>query len=349
MEKLKEIEPKAGVQQLCELFGKTKQAYYKRVSTITDNCLEEAIIIEMIKKIRKRAKTNRWGGRKLHTLLQEEFDGFAIKMGRDKLFDLLRKNSMLVKPRKRHYYTTQSHHWLRKYDNLIENLVLIRPNQLWVSDITYVKYKNEVYYLYLITDAYSKKIVGYYISTNLKAISAIKALQMALKNNSLQQADGLIHHSDRGIQYCSQAYTQLLGKHYIHISMTKPASPQENAIAERVNGILKEEWLYDLNPTSTKTPQQLVSEVIKVYNQLRPHNSLKNVTPDQIHSVGFLRHNGECVIGNTYAYRKKAGLKKDQPLTSNYAIAPNDYSLPSCSAAELDSASSWLCKYKQYE
>ena len=304
------------------------------------------MIIEMVNKIRKRARTNRWGGRKLHKLLREEFAGFAIKMGRDKLFDLLRKNGMLVKPRKRNYYTTQSHHWLRKYDNLIENLVINRPNQLWVSDITYVKYNGEVYYLYLITDAYSKKIVGYYTSTNLKAGSAIIALKVALKNNPVKQADSLIHHSDRGIQYCSEAYTQLLGKHKIHISMTKPASPQENAIAERVNGILKEEWLYDLHPKSNETPQQLISEIIKVYNQLRPHNSLANATPDQIHNVGFVRHNGECVIGKTYSYRKKANLKKDQPLESNYAIAPNEYSLSSCSSAELDSASSWYCKYK---
>ncbi len=308
------------------------------------------MIIEMVKKIRKRAKTNRWGGRKLHKLLQEEFEGFALKMGRDKLFDLLRKNNMLVKPRKRNYYTTQSHHWLRKHDNLIENLVLVRPNQLWVSDITYVKFNGKVYYLYLITDAYSKKIVGYYISTNLKAASAIKALQMALKNNPVKQADSLIHHSDRGIQYCSEAYTQLLGKHKIHISMTKPASPQENAIAERINGILKEEWLYDLEAEPTKKPQQLIREIIKVYNQIRPHNSLKNLTPDQIHSVGFLRHNGECVIGKTYAYRKRANPKsRDQPLASNYAIAPNDYPLSSCSSAELDSASSWYCNYKTYE
>lgn len=303
----------------------------------------------MVNKIRKRAKTKRWGGRKLHKLLEGEFDGFSIKMGRDKLFGLLRENGMLVKARKRNYYTTQSHHWLRKYDNLIENLVIKRPNQLWVSDITYVKYTGQVYYLYLITDAYSKKIVGYYTSTNLKATSAIEALRMALKNNPVEQDGSLTHHSDRGIQYCSEAYTQLLMKHTIHISMTKPASPQENAIAERVNGILKEEWLYDLDPKSNKTPQQLISEVIKVYNQLRPHNSLKNLTPDQIHNAGFLRHNGEIVIGKTYSYRKKADLKKDQPFPSNYALAPNDYSLSSCSSAELDSASSWYCKYRTYD
>jgi len=303
----------------------------------------------MIEKIRKRAKTKRWGGRKLHKLLQEEMDGFSLKIGRDKLFDLLREHGMLVKPRKRNYYTTQSHHWLRKYDNLIENLVITKPNQLWVSDITYVKFDSQVYYLYLITDAYSQKIVGYYTSTNLKAESAIKALQMGLKNNSVKQANSLIHHSDRGIQYCSKAYTDLLAKYKIYISMTKPASPQENAIAERVNGILKEEWLYDLATESSKAPQQLISEVIKIYNQLRPHNSLANSTPEQIHNLGFLRHNGERVIGKTYSYRKKTDPKKDQSSVSNYAIAPDDYSLSSCSSAELDSASSWYCKYKTYE
>lgn len=344
------MESKSSVKSLCGLFGKTKQAYYKQISLSSNKAIEEAMVIEMVNKIRKRAKTRRWGGRKLHGLIKEEMSGFLIKIGRDKLFDLLRENGMLVKSRKRKYFTTQSHHWLRKYENLIENIVISRPNQLWVSDITYVKFNQEVYYLYLITDAYSQKIVGFHISMDLKANSAVKALQMALKGNVVKDAYKLIHHSDRGVQYCSEEYTDTLKSQGILISMTKPASPQENAIAERVNGILKDEWLYDLELEQGKDPYKKIKMVIEIYNQFRPHNSLKNLTPCQVHDMGFLRHKAERVIGKTYSYSKKAASKKRQPENSDkYAIGPYDYSLASCSPAELASASSWHCKIEKNE
>lgn len=335
---------------LCGLFGKTKQAYYKQLNSSSKSAIEEAMIIEMINKVRKRAKTKRWGARKIHVLLKEELDGFSIKIGRDKLFDLLRTNGMLVKPRKRKFFTTMSHHWLRKYKNLIENLVITRPNQLWVSDITYVKINGVVYYLYLITDAYSQKIVGFYISQNLKAESAVLALKMALKDNSGKKDFGLIHHSDRGIQYCSDEYTTILKQYEVMISMTKPASPQENAIAERVNGILKDEWLYDLQLSKNEYPDKELRKIINIYNQIRPHNSLGNLTPDQIHDMGFKRHKSERVIGKTYRYEKKATLKKEQLSNSNSnTIGPNGYSLASCSPAELTSALPWHCKIKTIE
>jgi len=339
------IYPRTSVKSLCGLFGKTKQAYYKQIASSQDKAMEEVLILEMITKIRKRTKTTRWGCRKLLGLLTEELAGTSIRIGRDSLFDLLRENQMLVKPRKRRYFTTQSHHWLRKYDNLIENLVLKRPNQLWVADITYVKINAQVYYLYLITDAYSQKIVGYHISMNLKACSAVSALRMALKDHPEVQPNGLIHHSDRGIQYCSEQYTDILKKHDIYISMTKPASPHENAIAERVNGILKEEWLYDLQLTDGEIPNNKIRQIIDIYNQLRPHNSLGNKTPNEIHGRVFLRHKDERVIGKTYCYKKKAD-QNSQPDQSNYAIVPNDYSSVSCSPAELTSPSPWRCKYE---
>jgi len=336
---------RTSVKLLCGLFGKTKQAYYKQLASLTDKALKEAMTLEIVNRIRKRTKTKRWGGRKLYVLVKEELAGSTLKIGRDKLFELLRENGMLVKPRKRRYYTTQSHHWLRKYENLIENMVINQPNQLWVSDITYVKINHEVYYLYLITDAYSQKIVGFYISTDLKANSATIALQRALKDNPVNQPYRLIHHSDRGIQYCSEEYTSILNKYKILISMTRPASPQENAIAERVNGILKEEWLYDLKLERDENPYKKIKGIVKIYNQIRPHNSLGNMTPSQVHHKGFLRHKDERVIGKMYRYRKQADTKKNQPAKSNYAIVPNDYSLASCSPAELASASSWHCKY----
>jgi transposase InsO family protein len=325
------------------LFGKTKQAYYKKISFSEKIIIEQAIVLEMVNKIRKRAQTKKWGGRKLYKLVKEELAGFPIKMGRDKFFALLRSENLLVSPRKRKYFTTLSHHWLRKYDNLIENLVIRKPNQLWVSDITYVKFNDEVYYLFLITDAYSQKIVGFNLSVDLKAASAVEALKMAIRDNKTSAGFDLVHHSDRGVQYCSGEYVDILTGHSIGISMTNPASPQENAIAERVNGILKEEWLYDLILSQGQKPYKKVKAIIKIYNELRPHNSIGNLTPEQIHDKGFLRDKAERVIGKTYSWNKKADPKMSQPVKSENAIGANNYSLSSCSSAELDSASLWYC------
>jgi putative transposase len=269
-----------------------------------------------VKQIRTKAQTARWGGRKLHQLLKSELDTMQISMGRDKLFELLRANHMLVRQRKRKHFTTQSHHWLRKYDNLIQDKILIQPNQLWVADITYVKSNGIVYFLYVITDAYSQKIVGWHISLDLKASSADAALKMAIQN-SKQPLKGLIHHSDRGVQYCSAAYVKLLQKNGIAISMTKPASPQENAIAERINGILKEEWLYDLDAKTEKEAREKTKNIIRIYNEYRPHNTLKNKTPREIHDLGFLRHEAVRVIGKTYRYKKRVATADDSSLSTN--------------------------------
>src|SRR5690554_390761 len=210
---------------------------------------------------------------------------------------------MLVKPRKRRVFTTQSFHWLKKYKNLIENLTVTRPNQVWVSDITYLIYEENTWFLYLITDVYSQKIVGWFLSKSLKVISANKALNQAIKANEIE-ANSLIHHSDRGVQYCSNEYVNILNSKQILISMTKPASPQENAIAERINGILKEEWLYDLNLNVKKDIEQQIKEIISIYNTKRPHNTLNGLTPIQVHEQGFLRHKTERIIGKTYKYKK---------------------------------------------
>lgn len=303
---------------LCGLFGKTRQGYYKQENREHDVFIKQELILHAVKQIRHKAKTNRWGGRKLQALLNEELGTLRISIGRDKLFDLLRANNMLVRKRKRKYFTTQSHHWLRKYNNLIQDKILTAPNQLWVADITYIKSNDTVYFLYLLTDAYSQKIVGWHLSLDLKAASAEAALEMAIDDNK-SRLEGLIHHSDRGVQYCSAAYVHILETNHIAISMTKPASPQENAIAERINGILKEEWLYDLDVKSLKNARKKVNEVIGIYNEYRPHNSLKNQTPKRIHDLGFLRHKAERVIGQTYCYKKRAATD-DDPSKSNNAI-----------------------------
>jgi len=251
---------------------------------------------------------------------------------------------MLVRKRKRKFFTTQSHHWLHKYDNLIDGKELTGANQLWVSDITYINNPKDVYYLYLITDAYSQKIVGWHISEDLKAKSAVMALKSALKANE-GRLDNLIHHSDRGVQYCSEEYVKILKRNEVRISMTKPGSPQENAIAERLNGILKEEWLYDANFKSLKEGRKKLKQITWIYNDLRLHNSLGIKTPNQIHDLGFLRHKAVRVIGQSYSHKKRTA-SSDRPLESNnaygqstipQAVAPQQSCLPlgRCTAKEM--------------
>ncbi|MCH6198285.1 IS3 family transposase [Aquiflexum sp. LQ15W] len=325
------------------MFGKSRQGYYKALNYICREAFEEELVLSLVLRIRKKAKTSRWGLRKMYPLIERDLIRLKIKIGRDKLFDLLRMNGLLVSKRKRKFFTTQSHHWLRKYQNLVENMVVSRPNQLWVSDITYVELNGEVMYLYLITDAYSQKIVGWNLSQDLKAESALYALNMAFLFQKNIVDHSLVHHSDRGVQYCSYDYTDLLKKKNVWISMTKPASPQENAIAERVNGILKEEWLVDIAGETNAYPKKYISQIIKIYNDMRPHEGLGNLTPNQVHDKGFKRHDTERVIGKKYNWKKKTEPIKARSENSN-AIGPNDYSLASCSSAELASASSWYCK-----
>lgn len=190
----------------------------------------------------KRKDHPRIGVRKIYFMIKEDMYRLNIKIGRDALFDLMASEHMLVQRRKRKHITTNSNHWYRKYPNLIRGITPDEPNQLWVSDITYIKTQREFLYLFLITDAYSKKILGYRLAKNLDSVHAVNSLQDAIKN-TCQPITGLIHHSDRGIQYCSNEYTDLLNNHGISISMTENSDPLENAIAERVNGILKDEYL----------------------------------------------------------------------------------------------------------
>ena len=319
------------------MFGKTRQAYYKLLNHEVETFTQETIVLEMVKKERKKAKTKRWGGRKIYSIIKEDLEKQNIKMGRDKLFDLLRSEGMLVKPRKRHFFTTQSHHWLHKYEYLIDGMELTAPNQLWVSDITYVESQDEVLYLYLITDAYSKMIIGWYISTNLKADSAVKALKMALRNNPDISAGQLIHHSDRGVQYCSYQYVEILNKYNIKISMTHGGSPHQNSIAERVNGIIKDEWLYDMELKNRDQAEKKIKDIIKVYNTKRPHQSLNYDIPAQVHQMGFLRNGVESVIIGSRYKNKKAGLNKTQPLPTN--ASKSQLFLTGCSPAEPASAS----------
>jgi transposase InsO family protein len=203
-----------------------------------------------------------------------------LKVGRDALFDLLRSQNMLVKPKKNYTKTTNSKHWLKKYPNLYASAIINEPEQVMVSDITYIKTHEKTHYLSLVTDAYSRKIIGYHLSDDLSAESVVKALRMAVKNK--RSIKPSIHHSDRGLQYCSETYQKELRKHNIKPSMTDGYDCYQNALAERINGILKNEFLYVKCRTKAELKKQ-INESIEIYNNERPHMSLQLKTPNFIH------------------------------------------------------------------
>jgi transposase InsO family protein len=223
----------------------------------------------------------RVGGRKTHYLISLYLQQQHIKFGRDKLFKLLKENDLLIKPRRRYIQTTNSKHWMRKYPNIAKEFTVTMPEQLWVSDITYLKTTEGNCYLSMVTDAYSRKIMGYSIADDMEASTVAKALQMAIKNRLYSHA--VIHHSDRGLQYCSKEYVSLANKNNICMSMTEQSDPYENALAERMNRTIKEEFCLDHELKSKKQAIEAVTEAIQLYNNYRPHQSLSLKTPYQIH------------------------------------------------------------------
>ena len=229
----------------------------------------------------------RLGTRKLYYLLKEAFVQEGIPLGRDRLFDVLREEGLLIVKKKRYSKTTNSKHWMHKYPDLVKGMDLCRPEQLWVADITYVALKDRFCYLHLITDAYSKKIMGYSLSKDLAASSTVKALHQALANRTNNKA--LMHHSDRGLQYCSSLYTKVLHTNNVAISMTQSGSPYDNAIAERVNGILKDEYGLDETFEDLQQLHKQVREAVNSYNQQRPHLSNHLLTPNQMHQQNTLK------------------------------------------------------------
>ena len=269
-----------GVGRLCMLFGKSRQAYYQRNNLMEEKRQAEGIALELVAGIRRELPGS--GVQKLHWLMREPLKTHGIKMGRDRLNVLLRQHGLLIKNRKRIAKTTNSSHWFKKYPNLIREFEVVRSEQLWVSDITYLCVGRDFNYLSLITDAYSHKIVGYYLHTLLTNDGSLKALDMALQSRTKIDQE-LIHHSDRGVQYCSFDYVRSLRENGIGISMTENGDPYENAIAERINGILKTEFgLSDLFKTHYDA-LAAVNKAINAYNTLRPHMSCDYMTPNQAH------------------------------------------------------------------
>ena len=271
--------PQLGIAVLCRLFGKTRHAYYDSLWRREDSLVKEDIILQVVASIRKELP--RLGTRKLHYMLRDKLSPHQIQLGRDYLFDLLAGHKLLVRQRKRRITTTDSRHWMKKYTNLIKELVVIRPEQVWVSDITYVRLVNQWGYLSLITDAYSRRIMGFSFRQDLSAEGCLDALKMALDNRLYDQS--LIHHSDRGSQYCSHKYVDLLLENNIAISMTENGDPYENALAERINGIIKSEFNLYSSALGLENTKALIAKSIRNYNELRPHASCDYLTPGQAH------------------------------------------------------------------
>jgi len=268
--------------RLCRLLGLTRQAYYQHFWQQEANTIEQSLVLEQVYAIRKDHRV--MGGRKLYEKLYPFLLEHQIKMGRDAFFNLLAEHKLLVKKRRRRFITTYSNHWLRKWPNLIREMEINRINQLWVSDITYWKIEERYTYISLITDAYSHKIVGYHLAQTLESVETIKALRLALTQLPNQINKPLIHHSDRGVQYCSDNYVKLLQDKGIEISMTENGDPLENAIAERINGILKSEYLKHYSPRNFQEAKEYLQVAVKLYNQDRPHFSIGLLTPNEVHS-----------------------------------------------------------------
>jgi len=269
----------ASIEQVCNCTHLHRDAYYKYKRRNAHRKTVEAQVMCLVKQ--EREIQSRVGTRKLHKALEGTFQEWGLKVGRDRLFDILRTGDMLVKRKKLTFKTTNSYHHFYKYNNLIKDMNVTAPNQVWVSDITYIRTVKGFCYLALITDLYSRKIVGYDISDSLELVGCLRALQKALRQ--ARPAAGLIHHSDRGIQYCSNQYVAELKKRDIRISMTEENHCYENAVAERVNGILKDEFYLDQCFVNTYNASVATKNAIDIYNNKRLHLSLGYKTPNMVY------------------------------------------------------------------
>jgi putative transposase len=269
------------VKRICQTYGLSRSGYYKAGRATQKHQLQSDILLELIGQIRKILP--RVGGRKLYHMLEEDLVKASIKIGRDRFFSFLRQENLLIKAKKKYARTTNSSHRFRTYNNLLENKQISQSHQAWVCDITYIRTLEGFSYLALITDAYSRKIVGYDFSDSLELEGCKRALLMAI--GQLPTTYQLIHHSDRGFQYCSNVYTHILNKHNIQISMAEKGNCYENAMAERVNGILKQEFFLDENFKSKVIARKAVDQAIWNYNEIRPHFSINLLTPTLKHAA----------------------------------------------------------------
>ena len=266
------------------MFGINRQIYYRSTKRSRTSKNKAEQVVELVENI--RMKMPKIGGRKLYFMLNEPLK--TLKIGRDKFFNILKANHLLITPKRSYHITTNSHHRFRKHKNLVLDYQITKPNQVWVADITYIGNRKNPSYLSLITDAYSKKIVGHHVAENLTTEGSLLALKKAINTTELKELS-LIHHSDRGLQYCSDEYQKILEKNNISCSMTQNSDPYENAVAERINGILKQEFNIDKFDVETKIKRKIVEESIEIYNELRPHFSNHYLTPNQMHKQEKLK------------------------------------------------------------
>ncbi|MBU9185980.1 IS3 family transposase [Burkholderia multivorans] len=273
---------KLSVERACRYMGISRQAYYKRCRSEERRSTQAEVVTTLVRDIRLRQP--RLGARKLHHLLGPVLGERGIKLGRDRLFDVLRAGRLLVVPHRAFHKTTQSHHRFRRHPNLLkpgpDQVVPTGPEQVWVADITYLPTAGPFVYLSLITDAFSRKIVGHHVHDSLQTEQVSQALKKALRTRQTSQP--LIHHSDRGIQYCSTYYQDIHRRHGLRCSMTDGYDCYQNALAERVNGILKGEFLLQ-RPADLEQATKMVEQSVRTYNHERPHAALKYKTPDAVH------------------------------------------------------------------
>jgi putative transposase len=266
--------------------GISRQAYYQGRQRNAELCQRAETVVKLVNE--QRLRQPRLGTRKLHHLLGERLEQAGAGLGRDAMFDVLRNARMLVPTRRAYHKTTDSHHRFRRHPNLVkdgpEQIRVTRSEQLWVADITYLPTADKFVYLSLVTDAHSRKIVGWHVHPSLQTEEVAQAMRMALRGRQTQRQ--LVHHSDRGIQYCSTYYQSLHRRNGVKCSMTDGYDCYQNALAERVNGILKNEFLLS-RPADLSQARRMVAESIEIYNHERPHLSLKMQTPDAVHRASM--------------------------------------------------------------
>lgn len=270
------------VKQLCESAGLSRQAYYEQRKTREREAVDEQLVLDLVRRVRQIQP--QMGTRKLHVEIAPELAKAGVRLGRDRLFEILRKHDLLIKRKRRTVQTTDSRHGLRVYENQAQDLALTGPHQLWVSDITYVRTDRGFVYLALIMDAFSRAIVGYDCSDSLEALGALRALQMA--RGQLPAGARPMHHSDRGIQYCCGDYIAALTEGGLAISMTEANHCYENAKAERLNGTLKNELGLSTTFTDVREAKQAADQAVMIYNHLRPHQALGYRKPMPVHRAG---------------------------------------------------------------
>lgn len=308
IQEMKRQHPGVSHQELCRSLGVSRQAHHKYLHRNERVVLGEEEVIWRVKEIRERMP--RLGGLKLYHELRPHIQNLPLPFGRDRFFDLLREEKLLIRTSRRRVRTTMSRHGMPTYPDLVKGLKITHPGQVYVSDITYWRVEDGFYFIFLVSDACSKKILGYDVAMSMDGHYALRSLRMAI-TASIHPLEGIIHHSDRGSQYCYSKYTKELKNNAMRISMTEDSDPRDNAIAERINGILKNELLYHHRVDNIAQAKAILAEAIRIYNEERPHLSLDLLKPSEAH---ILKHDLPKRWRNYYQH---VNFAQEQPKVVN--------------------------------